>query len=257
MAQGWIGTPDEEGRALALVHGAGGDHSLWAPVFAGLRRRGVPALALDLPGHGGTPGPPLASLADLAGATQEALAEAGVGAYVLAGHSLGGAIALTLAAGGAQGLRGVGLVSTGARLPVDPRILQGVRKAFACTVENLARFAFARGTAQERIDEAAGKMAAAGPDALYADFSACAAYGVSAEELSRLRLPVEVVCGDADVLTPLPLSEELVAAIPGAHLTRVPGVGHMPLIEAPEALVEALTALWRRAFWESDGKLGG
>lgn len=248
MSQGWIGAPDARGRTLALVHGAGGDHTLWATVFAGLRKRGVPVLALDLPGHGRRPGPPLASMDELADATQEMLAEAGAGAYALAGHSLGGAIALTLAARRAQGLRGVGLVSTGARLPVDPRILRGAREAFGCTVEHLAKFLFARGTAPRTLEEAAAAMAATGPDALYADFSACAAYGVPEEELTHIGIPAEVVCGDADVLTPLPLSEELAASIPGARLTRLAGVGHMPLIEAPEALAEALAALWGRAF---------
>jgi pimeloyl-ACP methyl ester carboxylesterase len=208
---------------------------------------------VDLPGHGARPGPALSSAAELSAATGEILAEAGVTSYAVAGHSLGGAIALTLAVGGSERIKGVGAVSTGARLPVDPRILQGARAAFGCTVEHLAKFLFARGTARERIDEAAAMMAATGPDALYADFSACAAYGLPAEELAAIRLPAEIVCGDADVLTPLPLSEELAGAIPNARLTRLPGVGHMPAIEAPDALAEALAALWGRAFPEELG----
>ncbi|MBI5015772.1 MAG: alpha/beta hydrolase [Deltaproteobacteria bacterium] len=250
MAQAWSGAPDRRGRALALVHGAGGNHTLWGAVVASLRKRGVPAVALDLPGHGTRPGPAAASVAELADATEALLAEAGATRYAVAGHSLGGAIALTLAVRGPPGLTGVGAVSTGARLPVDPRILRGARDAFACTVDNLAKFLFARGTAQETIQQAAAMMAAAGPEALFADFSACAAYGLSVEELARVRLPAEVVCGEVDVLTPLPLSEELAAALPLARLTRLPGVGHLPLIEAPEAVAKVLESLWARAFPE-------
>jgi pimeloyl-ACP methyl ester carboxylesterase len=68
---------------------------------------------------------------------------------------------------------------------------------------------------------------------------------------------VAVVCGDADVLTPMALSEELAAAIPGATLTRLACVGHTPLIEAPGPLGEALAGLWRRCFSRSDGQAGG
>lgn len=246
MARRWIGEPDGRGRALALVHGAGGTHTLWGEVFGRLRRRDVPAIALDLPGHGASPGPAPLSVAAFAEAAVSLLAEAGATTYAVAGHSLGGAVALTLAASSAPGVLGVGAVSTGARLPVDSRILRGTRDAFACTVDNLAKFLFARGTSSERIEEAAAMMVAAGSETLHADFSACAAYGLSADALGRIAVPVEVVCGDADVLTPVALSEEVVAAVPGARLTRVPGAGHMPLLEAPDAVAEALARLWGR-----------
>ncbi|MHB8767309.1 MAG: alpha/beta fold hydrolase, partial [Deferrisomatales bacterium] len=56
-----LGRPDDRGRALVLVHGAGGDHALWGGVYRALRARGVPAVAVDLPGHGRTPGPAAAT----------------------------------------------------------------------------------------------------------------------------------------------------------------------------------------------------
>ncbi|MFU8855637.1 MAG: alpha/beta fold hydrolase [Deferrisomatales bacterium] len=242
------GRPDAQGRALVLVHGAGGDHKLWGAVFRRLRTRRIPALAVDLPGHGRSPGPGRASVAAYGRDLTGLLEEQGVREHALAGHSLGGAIALWLAAVRAPGLRGLGAVSTGARLPVDPTILKGMLQAFSCTVENLARFCFAKGTPEETWREAATTMAAAGPVVLHGDFAACAAYGVSDEELSGLRVPAEVVCGEADILTPMPLSEELAQAIPGAQLTRIPRCGHMPLLEAPDALADALLRLWERSF---------
>ncbi|MBI5444752.1 MAG: alpha/beta fold hydrolase [Deltaproteobacteria bacterium] len=243
----WIGRADGDGRALVLVHGAGGNHTVWAKVFGALRKAGVPTMALDLPGHGASSGPPRGSVGECADAVERIVAEAGIRRYAVAGHSLGGAIALTLAARGAQGLLGLGAVSTGARLPVDPKILEGVRSNFSCTVENLCRFVFAKGTERKRIEEAAEMMAAAGPEAVYADFAACASYGLTVEELGAIRVPAEIVCGDSDVLSPVALSEELAAGIPGARLTLLPGCGHMPLLEAPEELAGALAELWRRA----------
>ncbi len=243
----FLGRPDPHGRALVLVHGAGGNHALWGPVRAELLRRQVPAVAVDLPGHGRTPGPGRDRVGAYAAFVAAAAAERGITTWAVAGHSLGGAVALTLGARPPPGLVGVGAVCTGARLPVDPMILRGAREAFACTVENLARFCFARGTPEDVWRPAADTLATVGPDVLHGDFAACDRYGLGDADLARIGLPVEVVCGEADVLTPPALSEELARKIPGARLTRIPASGHMPLVEAPGSLAAALERLWERA----------
>jgi pimeloyl-ACP methyl ester carboxylesterase len=252
MAVFSLGRPDAEGRALVLIHGAGGDHQLWSEVYRGLRASGVPALTLDLPGHGRSGGPACQTVAKCADAVEETLTAAGVRRYAVAGHSLGGAIALTLATRKAPGLAGVAAVATGARLYVDPMILEGALRNFACTVENVARHCVARGTAEGVWRQAAAAMAETGPEVLHADFAACAAYGMEDADLREIRLPVEVVCGDVDIMTPRPLSEELAAKIPGARLTPIPACGHMPLLEAPDALAAALVQLWRRSLGEDE-----
>lgn len=250
MTRFLAGKPDPRGRALVLIHGAGGDHKLWGPVSRILRDRAIPTATVDLPGHGDFPGPGRTSVRAYGEELVGQLRDGGVHEYALVGHSLGGAIALWLAAGRAPGLRGLGAVSTGARLAVDPLILRGTLESFRCTVENLARFCFPKGTPEEVWRKAAQVMVAAGPTVVHGDFAACADYGLSDEALAGIRVPSEVVCGDSDILTPLPLSEELASKIPGAGLTRIPGCGHMPLLEAPDALAAALVRLWNRAFGE-------
>jgi pimeloyl-ACP methyl ester carboxylesterase len=59
--------------------------------------------------------------------------------------------------------------------------------------------------------------------------------------LAALRpVPVLVVCGDCDVLTPLSLSEEIVRELPDAELVVVPGGGHVVLLEYADRVNEAL-----------------
>jgi pimeloyl-ACP methyl ester carboxylesterase len=57
------------------------------------------------------------------------------------------------------------------------------------------------------------------------------------------RVPTVVLTGDSDRMVPPRLSDDLAAAIPGAQLIRVPGAGHVVILERPEAVNEAITAL--------------
>ena len=64
-------------------------------------------------------------------------------------------------------------------------------------------------------------------------------------DLAGIAVPTLVVAGEEDVLTPPELAREIAAGIPGAALRLVPGCGHLPSMEAPEA-VTALLRDWLR-----------
>jgi pimeloyl-ACP methyl ester carboxylesterase len=87
------------GPPLVLMHGIGLDHRCWAPVLPQLvRSRDV--IALDLPGFGDSPGLGSPEMPALADAVEDTLRELGVEAPHVAGNSLGGGVALELAARG-------------------------------------------------------------------------------------------------------------------------------------------------------------
>jgi pimeloyl-ACP methyl ester carboxylesterase len=85
-----------EGAPIVFLHGFGADLNGWRPVHR-LLPETLPALAIDLPGHGLTPLGEDASFEALVEAARAALAAEGVGAAHLVGHSLGGAVAAVLA----------------------------------------------------------------------------------------------------------------------------------------------------------------
>ena len=65
--------------------------------------------------------------------------------------------------------------------------------------------------------------------------------------LAALReVPVLVICGDMDVLTPLAHSEEIVATLPDAEMVVVENGGHVALLEHADQVDEALANFLRK-----------
>ncbi len=68
----------------------------------------------------------------------------------------------------------------------------------------------------------------------------------SRPNLAAIAVPTLVGVGEKDALTPPHLAEEMAAGIPGARLARIPGAGHLPPMETPDA-VSALLRAWLQA----------
>ena len=60
-------------------------------------------------------------------------------------------------------------------------------------------------------------------------------------------VPSAVLVGDRDRLTPTPCAESIATALPGAELIVCPGAGHMLILERPDEVSAALTAVVRKA----------
>jgi pimeloyl-ACP methyl ester carboxylesterase len=60
------------------------------------------------------------------------------------------------------------------------------------------------------------------------------------DRLAAVAVPTLVMCGTEDRLLPPYFSEQLVSAIPGASLARIEGVGHLPMVHAPDAFLSAV-----------------
>ncbi len=231
--------PGAAGPPLVLVHGAGGTSRHWPEELRALPGRRV--VALDLPGHGGSPGPSLRSIGTYARSVVEALDALGIASAVVAGHSMGGAIALTIALEAPLRVAGLVLVGTGARLRVSPALLQATADPVALTAAAgmMADHAFGALAGPELRQEFARDLLATAPGVAHGDFSACDVFDAMAR-LAEIRAPALVVCGAEDRLTPPKYSEFLRDRIPGARLELVPGAGHMVMREAPELVAGAI-----------------
>jgi pimeloyl-ACP methyl ester carboxylesterase len=230
---------------LILVHGAGGSHQHWGHAI-----RTIGAVAthgLDLPGHGRSGGSGRWSIADYAAFLVRFLDALQLQRAVVAGHSMGGATALTMALQYPQRIAGLVLVGTGARLRVLPAILDGTLTDFENTISLICEYAYSSHTPRQLVRQGQRQMLQVAPQTIHDDFVACDAFDVM-ERLGKIRCPTLVICGTEDRLTPLKYSRYLVDRIANAELELIPGAGHMVMIEKPELVAEAIEAALAR--WE-------
>jgi pimeloyl-ACP methyl ester carboxylesterase len=223
---------------LVLVHGAGGSHLDWP---APLRRlRGANVYDLDLPGHGRSEGPGRNSIASYRDSVLAFLDALGLKRATMAGHSMGGAIALDFALRYPDRLDGLILVGSGARLRVAPVILTGILSDFEATVGLVCDYAFGPGATEQLKRLGRQRLLAAPPQVLHGDYSACDAFDVM-ERLGEVRCPTLVIGGTADMLTPPKYAVYLRDHIHGAELVLVDTAGHMVMLEKPEVVAKAVS----------------
>jgi pimeloyl-ACP methyl ester carboxylesterase len=214
--------------SLLLVHGSGGRGAGFLPQLSGLADH-VNVAAIDLPGHGDTPGPGLESIEAYAAWLGDFL-EAGPVRPVLLGHSLGGAVVMTLALVRPHLLRGLILAGTGSRLRVLPAILEGVLADFDPTVRLIVQTAYAREADPRLVAQGVEIMSQVEPKVLWGDFTACDRFDIG-QRLGEITHPTLVIVGEDDRLTPPKYSERLAGAISGARLAVLAGAGHMAYVE--------------------------
>jgi pimeloyl-ACP methyl ester carboxylesterase len=235
------GGPTATGRPpLVLIHGAGGTRLYWPPRLR--RIRGWDVYALDLPGHGASPGPGWSTIGDYRQAVAAWMDGLGLPACVVVGHSMGGAIAQSLALDAPARVAGLVLVGTGARLRVHPMLLEAVRSGGlgAEAIGGLMSAWYAPQAAPRLRELAARGLAAANPDVLRGDLEACDGFDIMGR-LDAVGTPALVLVGEADQMTPVKYAQYLAAHLAGARLEIIPAAGHMVMLEQPEAVEAALT----------------
>ena len=224
---------------LVYLHGAGGTHQHWLYQVRDLPQ--TPTYALDLPGHGQSTGPGYDSIHAYADWLIAFLDAAGLGQTVLAGHSMGGAIALQAALQHPGRVAGLVLIATGARLRVAPGLLDAIRLDFSAAIGLMGDWAYGPEALPEVVRLGQRQLAAAGPEILHNDFRACDGFNVL-DRLGEIAAPTLILCGTLDRMTPTKYSTYLRDNILGASLLLVEGAGHMLMIEDPGAVARALAS---------------
>lgn len=227
---------------VVYVHGSGATHRIWGHQYGPRRPR--PAAALALSGHGESDDVAVPIREALEVYVEDVLAVLrATDSNVLAGNSLGGAVVLSLVLSDdlAPSVEAIVLSDTGARLPVDPDLLEWLAEDFERAIEFLHRpdFLF-HDPDPEQVERSKRTLRATGRAVTARDFRVCDAYDVR-DRLDEVDVPTLVVYGEHDRLTPPAWNEYLAEHIPDARSREIPAAAHQPMIERPDAFNEAVS----------------
>jgi pimeloyl-ACP methyl ester carboxylesterase len=234
--------------SVVLLHGAGFDRTTWALHSRWFAHHGYGVLAPDLPGHGRSSGAPLSTIAGMADWTAALLDAAGVAQAKLIGHSMGSLVALETAARHPGRVSALSLIGTAATMTVGPDLLKAAEANDYAAIDMVSIWGL--GFAAELGGSLApGLWMHSGaqrvlegcrPGVLFNDLSACNAYQNALAAAAQVAVPVTLILGERDMMTPARAGKALAAALPNARTVVLRGAGHMMMTERPDELLAAL-----------------
>ena len=245
------GGHDHSGRPIVvMVHGAGGNRTVWAAQARHLAARGLDVLAYDLPGHGRSAGPAHHTVEAYAAAVVADLDVRGVERFGIAGHSMGAMIALHIAGDHPERVTHLALLGAGLELSVNDALLDATRDQPATAIDAIVDWGHSAGSHvggsqtpglwMDGVDTAIMRAeVAAHPGSLHADFRASNAYNGEAAA-AAVTAPTLVIAGQHDMMTPARMGRAVAAAIDGSQYVELPGCGHFMTTERPAEVCRAL-----------------
>lgn len=224
-----------------LIHGAGGHQLFWPPQVRRLHDQRI--FAVDLPGHGRSPGLGHHAIDDYAEVVIGFLDALGLSTSVLVGHSMGGAIALDIARQWPRRVLGLVLVASGAKLRVAPDLLRMTAEpsTSGAAIQLLTDLSFAPQAPARLKELSAQRLAETRLPVLNGDLIACDAFDMR-DQVRLISAPALIICGSADRMTPPAYSTYLEQQMPAARLELVADAGHMVMLERPDAVAASLGA---------------
>jgi pimeloyl-ACP methyl ester carboxylesterase len=225
--------------ALVCIHGSADNHHTYDRLFDSLPDRA--RYAINLPGRAGTDGPPLSTVANMEGFLSGFIESEVDGDYLVAGHSLGGAVAIEHAlASPSQRLKGLVLLATGARLRVHPMILQLFEQVpKSGELPPLHPGLYEKDVDPAIVDEAAKTRELTPIETGAVDWRAADGFD-RMKDLKDIQVPALIIVGTNDALTPPKYAEHLAANIPENELRVIVGAGHMLVMERAAEVSQAI-----------------
>jgi len=244
---------DAQLPTVVFIHGAQHDHCVWVLQSRYLAHHGHAVLALDLPGHGRSEGPPLTSVEAIAQWITALLDAAGVDRAALVGHSMGSLVALDCAGRFPNRVSHIALIGAAFPMRVSPELLEATRadEPLAQDMVNIwshsayAHYPSNPGPGFWVMGENLRLMQRQQPGVMHVDFSACNAYAAGTERAAQVRCPALLVLGSRDVMTPARSGRELAKAIKDSRIVEVAGSGHALMAEKPDDVLDALIGFLR------------
>lgn len=230
---------------LVLLHPFPLDSGFWGTVSPHLSD-GRPVVAMEFPGLGGAAAVEDPSVDGFADTVAGAVAAMPGGRAAVCGLSLGGYVALAVAARHPERVAALVLADTRAEPDTPEAAVARLQSAARIRTEGPSGF----------LDEFVPRLVATGdlaslsaaraiadrqdPEGIARALEALAGRADRRPDLARMRMPALVIVGSEDGLTPVSCAEEMVAGLPDSELVVLPGSGHLTALERPDAFAAAV-----------------
>ena len=241
-------THDGDEPGVVFVHGAGGDRTGWQLQTRWFAHHGYRAAAVDLPGHGGSDGPVLETIAEMADWLAAAIDTMGLAPAHVVGHSMGTFVTLETAARHPDRTRSIVLLGTATAMPVHPELLATAKAsdpkaARLITSWGIGSRAHKGGHASPGMWLIGGNHALidrAAEGVLGNDLAASENYDRAIEAAGEVACPATLVLGREDKMTPNRAAVDLIDAFASVDTVYLDEIGHFIHIEAPIATRKAI-----------------
>ncbi len=236
-----------QGFPVIFIHGFSLSHVIWEPVIPYLKADARLILP-DLRGHGNSPAPegPY-SMRMMAEDVMALMDKLQLEKAIWVGHSMGGYISQAMARHHPERLAGLAFVAT-RPLADSPEKLKARSKTI-----NQIREQGVRVVAEDMSERLTYKsdwkvtnfniINHTPQSGMIGSLQGMASRPDSSELVRNLSLPWVLVAGQEDRFAPLEIAREMAAPLDASHYFEVPKVGHMPMMEAPEVVAQAIRVL--------------
>jgi len=239
---------DPKKSSVVFVHGAGLDHSSFALQSRYFGYHGRNVIALDLPGHGRSEGPPLPSIEAVADWLSAVLRKLKIEKASIVGHSMGSLVALEFAARHPAQCERIALIAIGYPMKVTEVFLEAARNDDYAAFDMSTIWGHAAQVPLGRdpnpgmwmYGDTLARLERLAPGVLYNDLKACNDYSTGAESAAKVKCPALFILGRRDVMTPPRAAKLLQEKIAGARTVEIAPSGHTLMAEAPDATLDAL-----------------
>lgn len=233
--------------AIVFIHGGAFDHSVWQWQSRYFAHHGRTVLAVDLPGHGRSPGSVRETIGGMADWIGDFIESASLERAAVVGHSMGSLVALETAIRRAHRVDRLALVGTAVPMAVSEPFLAAAREDSPVGLDMEVVWGHSRGAMLSSSPVPGAALMGASralngralPGVLHADLHACNTYAPPMESIRALKMPTLVVAGRRDQMTPLKAGKALAAEIAGARFVEL-DAGHSMMSEAPRPLLGVL-----------------
>jgi len=215
------------------MHGSGLTHIVWSLHEQFLASKGYSILSLDLPGHGGSEGPAIKSIEEIADWIQKLMKNLKINEISFVGHSQGCLVGLEFASRFPKLIKSLNLIAGSYELPVNTDLINYADGGDMKSVELMMKWGyegvkkFIGGNPVQKIINSPRQV----QEGLAVDLRACNNYKNGSKAASEINCPTLCILGDKDKMVPLDKGKQLAEKIKNSELQVLKECGHMIIFE--------------------------